>query len=431
MSKKRRYSWPDQHWNWPVDLTHQHGVRSGGLVFTGGQAALDQHGVVQHPQDLPAQLDLVMRYVEAVLQDLDAGLEDVVKLVCYFTGNAADETLLLEAIATRFGSSLLPAINTVCMPALCYPDMRVEIEAVAAIDERSSEDSKGPADTDQSLPAYRQQVHCPQHYPITGGYPHAVRAGELLFTSDICARSADGEVQAPGDVIEQTRIAIERLEQVLQAAGCGGGDVLKINVYYSGDGTAENWEQPALIRASYFNKPGPAATGLTVDSFAQLGLMTKLFVTAMRARNGNVMPKRYVWPDGHWDWTAPLPYQHGNQCGQLIHLGGQVSLDTRGQVIDANDMVKQTHRAMDNIRSVLEGFDATLDDVVKVTTFYQGTASAEELHQNLTIRSGSYTKPGPATTGVPVPRLVYENMVIEIEVIAIVDNRITENRLSS
>ena len=60
-----------------------------------------------------------------------------------------------------------------------------------------------------------------------------------------------------------------------------------------------------------------------------------------------------------------------------------------------------------------------MDDVVKVTAFYQGTASAEELHQNLIIRSNAFTKPGPATSGIPVPHLVYEHMMIEVEVIAI------------
>jgi len=60
-----------------------------------------------------------------------------------------------------------------------------------------------------------------------------------------------------------------------------------------------------------------------------------------------------------------------------------------------------------------------MDDIVKVTTFYKGSASAYELHKNLMIRSNAFTKPGPATSGIPVPHLVYKHMMIEIEVIAI------------
>ena len=58
------------------------------------------------------------------------------------------------------------------------------------------------------------------------------------------------------------------------------------------------------------------------------------------------------------------------------------------------------------------------DEVVKVNAFYQGGASAETLHRNLAIRSACFTEPGPATTGIPLPFLAYETMVIEIEVVA-------------
>ena len=94
----------------------------------------------------------------------------------------------------------------------------------------------------------------------------------------------------------------------------------------------------------------------------------------------------------------------------------------QAKVLEPGDMVAQTRIAMENVARVLDEFGATLDDVVKVTTFYQGSASAEALHENLLIRSNSYIAPGPATTGIPVPNLIYEDMVIEIEVIAMLEN---------
>ena len=116
-----------------------------------------------------------------------------------------------------------------------------------------------------------------------------------------------------------------------------------------------------------------------------------------------------------------MPYSHGTRCGDLIHVGGQVSLDPQANVIDPGDMVAQTRTAMVNVAKVLATFGATLDDVVKVTTYYEGAASAEALHENLLIRSGSYTAPDPATSGIPMPALVYPDMVIEIEVTAVLD----------
>ena len=76
---------------------------------------------------------------------------------------------------------------------------------------------------------------------------------------------------------------------------------------------------------------------------------------------------------------------------------------------------------MEMIRRVLEALGLKLDDTVKVTAYYQGGASADQLHANLAIRSGSFTEPGPTSTGVPLPALAYDGMMIEIEIVAMAD----------
>ena len=43
-------------------------------------------------------------------------------------------------------------------------------------------------------------------------------------------------------------------------------------------------------------------------------------------------------------------------------------------------------------------------------------------NNNLPIRSSYFKEPGPATTGVPLPALAYESMVIEIDAFAMVDD---------
>ncbi len=105
----------------------------------------------------------------------------------------------------------------------------------------------------------------------------------------------------------------------------------------------------------------------------------------------------------------------------MIYVGGQVSLTPEASVIDPGDMVAQTRTSMDNIAKVLALFGAELDDIVKVGAFYAAGCGAEALHENLRIRSGSFTEPGPTSTGVPLPYLAFEDMVVEIEVIAMVE----------
>lgn len=403
----KHHSWPENHWHWPVELNHQHGVRCGDLIFTGGQADLNQTGEVVNPDALDLQSANVIRFVENILLDLDASLANIVRWVAYFVGDEKDEAHILSLLDKATPDTCKPTVTTICLPALCYPGMRIELEAVAFCPEDISSQKMQYARGD-NLPA------------LPNGFSHAVRCGDLVFTSDCSAISPQGDVQMPDDLTAQTTLMMNCLGNTLALVDASIDDVLKLNVFYLGDGTAANWSEPALIRASHFKDPGPAATGISVQGFAIPGLMTKIAVTA--GAGVSKKPRDYSWPENHWDWTEKLPYKHGNRFGNIIHLGGQVALDQNAEVLHPDNMVEQTRIAMHNIKSVLAEFGATLDDVVKVTTFYQGSASADALHENLLIRSGSYNKPGPATSGIPVTSLVYESMVIEIEVIAIIDN---------
>jgi len=309
MAETKTHSWPENHWHWPVELSHYHGVRRGGLIFTGGQADLDKHGSVVNPHDLTNQTLNVLQHVEAILTDLQASLSDLVKLVVYFTGDASDEALILELIASQLKKltrETHPVVSTICLPALCYPDMRIELEGIAIDPLKRTFDN----------PQFKRAAELPQ---LHEQYSHAVRCNNLIFTSDLSSIQADGKVRAEGNLEEQSRIMMEQLQQALSLFGASTEDVLKLNVFYLGDGTADNWEKPAAIRAGFFEDPGPAATGITVNSFARPGVMTKITATAAipdKQTGDSTDDTRYSWPEGHWNWTSPLPYKHGASPGR-------------------------------------------------------------------------------------------------------------------
>jgi len=362
IEEPKTHSWPENHWHWPVELSHYHGVRRGGLIFTGGQADLDQHGDVVNPENLVKQTQNVLHHVEKILADFDASFRNLVKFVIYFTGDDSDEAQILDLIAGKLSGNTRPVVSSICLPELCYPGMRIELEAVAV----------DPVLHTHTNPEFKRSDSLPA---LHTAFSHAARCNDLIFTSDMSAVQANGDIHAPDNIIEQTRIMMNQLGDALGLFKATAKDVLKLNVFYLGDGTAQNWAEPAAIRAA----------------------------------------------EGHWDWTTPLPYKHGNRFGEVIHLGGQVALDSNANVLHPDDMVQQTKIALNNIQTILADLGAAMDDIVKVTTFYKGSASAEALHENLQIRSKAFNKPGPATSGIPMPYLVYEAMVIEIEVIAVVE----------
>ena len=96
-----------------------------------------------------------------------------------------------------------------------------------------------------------------------------------------------------------------------------------------------------------------------------------------------------------------------------------MSLAPDAGVIDPGDIVSQTHRAMDYIGKILAEFGLGFEHVVKLNTFYCGEPGKDELMKNCQARFSRFTEqPGPVSTGVPVPYLAYQDMLIEIDLIA-------------
>jgi enamine deaminase RidA (YjgF/YER057c/UK114 family) len=236
----------------------------------------------------------------------------------------------------------------------------------------------------------------------------------MIFVS---AQSPEGP---DGDIVAQTNQVMAQIGRALAGFGASYDDVVKVNRWYVGHGTVADFEPAALACGGHFNEPGPAATGVPIPRHARAGQQIKIEVVAMLGEDGRRLPRRHAWPESLWDWHVHLPYKHGLKCHDMIFLGGQVSLDKQGRAVHPGNLAAQTRQAMDHIGTILRELGADYRDVCKVTTVYQGR-SAEDLHENLSIRSSYFPELGPATTGIPLPILAYPDMVIEIDVFAMTE----------
>ncbi len=403
----RSHAWPEGHWNWPIRVSHKHGLRCGEMLWVGGQVDLDSSGVVLRSDDLAAQIPHALASFARVLEDLGAGLEDLVKLlVFYVSDRGLDETRIREALARALPASARVALTLVPVPALAYQGMLVEIEGYAMLRHDGS--------------AINRQIapHAPED-GVPEKFVRGLRAGKMLFLS---AHSATPDVLSshPGDIVVQTGSVMESLKSTLTELGAGTEDVVKLNRWYVGGGTEADFEPAALACGATFTEPGPCATGIPVPELGTPGEMIRIEFVAMRGEDGSYLPRRHVWPETLWDWTVKLPYHHGLSCDGMVFLGGQVSLDKEGRALHPDDLAAQTLVAMTHIGTILDELGADYRDVCKVTTFYSGEADAERLHENLSIRSGYFSDPGPATTGIPLPVLAYPSMVVEIEIFAMI-----------
>lgn len=401
----KQFAWPPGHWDWPVHVSHKHGVRCGEMVWIGGQVDLTPAGQVNNPGDLRPQTHNCMRNFELVLAELGCGLPDIMKLLCFYVNDGSmAESDFLAMIAAALPPRARPAVTAVPVPYLAYPGLAVEIEGYAM---------KGRDDGD--LP----RTYAPGGVaPLPQPFATAVRCGKMIFVSAQSPVDGAGEVLHPGDIVRQTKLVMSRIEAALASFGAGFDDVVKVNRWYVGTGTVADFEPAALACAAYFTEPGPAATGIPLPRHARSGQQIKIEVAAMLGEDGRRLPRRHVWPESLWDWTIHLPYRHGLKCHDMIFLGGQVSLDKEGRAVHPGVMAAQTRQAMTHIGTILNELGAGYGDVCKVTTMYEGAGTADDLHENLLIRSSFFQEPGPATTGIPLPALAYPGMIIEIDVFA-------------
>src|SRR6185436_8231886 len=89
------------------------------------------------------------------------------------------------------------------------------------------------------------------------------------------------------------------------------------------------------------------------------------------------------------------------------------------------DIEVQTRNVFQNITTVLEEAGADWTNVVKLNTYYVFDGERDELteywERMTRVRMEFLPDPGPAATAVRVAGLIYPDLLIEAEVIAIVD----------
>ncbi len=243
----------------------------------------------------------------------------------------------------------------------------------------------------------------------------------MIFISAQSPLDDRQQITHASDVVGQTEKVTANLRSILHQFGATFDDIVKTNRWYVEQSGIGDFETAALAFAKNFTEPGPVATGISLPRHADPEVLTKIGLVAMLELDGRSLPRAHAWPESLWDWHVHLPYKHGVRCEEMIFLGGQVSLDKQGQAVHPGDLSTQTHQAMQHIGTILDALGAGYDDVCKITSVYCGNSDANHLHENLSICSSYFPDLGPATTGIPLPQLAYDSMVIEIDTFAMVD----------
>ena len=104
------------------------------------------------------------------------------------------------------------------------------------------------------------------------------------------------------------------------------------------------------------------------------------------------------------------------EARKTIFVSGQLARDAKGEVVGKGDMRAQIRQTGENIKAALAAAGATLNDVVKTNTY---VTDIEEFFKHTDVRM-EYFGALPTSTTVEVRKLAHPDLMVEVEVIAMV-----------
>jgi reactive intermediate/imine deaminase len=131
-----------------------------------------------------------------------------------------------------------------------------------------------------------------------------------------------------------------------------------------------------------------------------------------------VAERRFLSPE---TLAPPFGYSHvvDAPASRIIYISGQVPLGTDGQLVGQGDFEAQTRQVFQNLSAALEAAEASWADVVKLNYFLRDVGQIASVRA---IRDEHVdTERPPASTLVEVSGLFRDDVLIEIEAVAIKD----------
>ena len=264
-----------------------------------------------------------------------------------------------------------------------------------------------------------KRIAQPDHFPWLDyrryTFSLGIEKGGLFFLSGETASEYDASqdrVVCKGNVVEQMRLAYEKLRLVLGSLGAGFENVVKTVDYVAPGGLAE-YRGTADVRREYFQGAWPASTGVIVERLLRSDALIEVDAVAVLGHK-----KEAVNPG--WPRYDHLTYAPGVKAGDLLCVSGFTGAieDTSGQRRYPPTAAEQTEAAHDAVCDVLLTAGAEPGDVVKSLDYitpacvngYAATAVARHQFPEDLL---------PASTAVAINRLLPAEALIEVETAAV------------
>lgn len=400
---------PKNHVGGAASTTTQ-AVRVGDLIFVGGQMSLDEKGNVVG-SDITTQATNAFEALKRVIEAAGASMKDIVKHNIYF-GCDGD-----QAAVTKFIDDLDKVrVKYFTDPGPTTTEVRCGLEKKGALI---------LIDAWAAVSKDKQRLSPPGHWTWSKELPfsHGWKVGDLVFVGGQRSLDANGQVQGIGDIEVQTDHAFRNLDTMLKAAGGDRTSLMRQNTYFRffGDGREVTgyWEKMTRLRERYMSIPTAAGAGLRITGMPFNDELIQVEgVGALGTKN-----KLRLQPKNHWDWSIKgNQYTQGWRINNLAFIGGQISADDNAKAV-GKDLATQTRNVYQFVSKVLGAAGLNESDVAKLYMYYYAPEDWNQIAEaSKTINQITrefYPAPGPCETSVRVSGFAFEELLIEIEAVAV------------
>ena len=237
-----------------------------------------------------------------------------------------------------------------------------------------------------------------------GPYSPAVKAGGLIYVSGTLAQDDKGALVGAGDVAAQTRRVLERIRDVLVAAGSSLDQAVAVTVYLK---NAADFQAINGVYRTFWTTDPPTRTTVVAD-FVLPGALVEISLIAVPTGAERVV----LHPEG---WLrSPSPYSYAIKSGDTVFLSGLVSRNGRDNSVVKGDVATQTKVIMDNAAELLKAAGLSHANVVSSRVFLPNGADFQAM--NAAYRA--YFPSAPPARATVVTGLAGADYSVEITMIA-------------
>lgn len=385
-------------------------VRQGNLVLVSGQMSLDESGKVVG-KTMTEQARNAFDALQRALAGVGGTMADVVKHNVFFV--CGDDPAAIGRAMEELDSVRIPLFQA---PGPTTTEVRAKLDVDGAL---------VMVDAWAVLGGDRELLSPPGHWgwKRKGPFSHGWKVGSMIFAGGQRSLDRNGNVLGAGDIEVQTDHAFRNLDTILRAGGGNRNNLMRQNTFFKffaeGPEVTAYWEKMTAVRRRYMSSPSAAGAGLRIGGFPDAAELIQVEGIGVLGEN-----KQRLQPANHWDWSIPgNNFTQGWKIGNLAFIGGQISADDKAKAVGKGDMAAQTRNVFNFIKRTLAEGGLDESDVAKLYIYYHAEGSPEAVtaaRQTIAdIQREFYGDPGPAVTAIRVAGFAFEDLLIEIEAMAV------------